>query len=210
MKRAATYSICLRLLALLLVLPPMCACRQKMASQPSYGPLQASADSDERWEARNSVEGTIARGHLQIDRHRFTGYAAEPTQTTDPPTEPQYVETFPVPVTRSMLQHGYERFMIYCVHCHDPLGSGHGRVVESGYSKPPSYHSDRMRQAPVGRLFAVISEGFGSMPSHAEQIPVEDRWAIVAYLRALQMSQHFPETDLTAEMQARLTTAGGK
>jgi mono/diheme cytochrome c family protein len=83
--------------------------------------------------------------------------------------------------------------MIYCVVCHDPLGTGHGTIVQRGYTPPPSYHIERLRTAPVGHLFAVISEGYGSMPSYADQIPTRDRWAIVAYLRALQASQHYPE-----------------
>jgi mono/diheme cytochrome c family protein len=91
--------------------------------------------------------------------------------------------------------------MIYCVMCHDPLGTGQGKIVERGYTPPPSYHLDRLRKAPVGHLFAVISEGYGSMPSYSAQIPTRDRWAIVSYLRALQLSQHFPEEKLTAEMR---------
>jgi mono/diheme cytochrome c family protein len=105
-----------------------------------------------------------------------------------------FVDAFPIPITEKVVQHGYNRFMIYCVVCHDPLGTGHGRIVERGYTQPPSYHIERLRRAPVGHLFAVISEGYGSMPSYANQIPVRDRWAIVAYIKALQASQHWPST----------------
>lgn len=111
------------------------------------------------------------------------------------------VDTFPFPIDRAIVQHGYNRFMIYCVVCHDPLGTGHGKIVERGYTRPPSYHVDRLRNAPVGHFYAVISEGFGSMPSYAGQIPPHDRWAIVAYIRALQASQHFPADRLTADMR---------
>ena len=97
--------------------------------------------------------------------------------------------------------------MIYCVVCHDPLGSGHGRIIERGYTAPPSFHIDRLRNAPVGRLFAVATEGYGSMPAYSAQIPTEDRWAIVAYIKALQLSQHFPVTELTPAMNTALTSA---
>ncbi len=113
----------------------------------------------------------------------------------------QFVDTFPFPMTEEVLEHGYHRFMIYCVVCHDPLGTGQGKIVQRGYTPPPSYHIPRLRKAPAGYLFAVISEGYGSMPSYAAQIPVRDRWAIVGYLRALQASQHFPETKLTDAMR---------
>jgi mono/diheme cytochrome c family protein len=113
-----------------------------------------------------------------------------------------FIDAFPIPIDRATIEHGYHRFMIYCVVCHDPLGRGRGKIVERGYTPPPSYHIDRLREAPVGRLFAVVSEGYGSMPSYGDQIPPRDRWAVVAYVRALQFSQHFPEDRLTEEMRA--------
>jgi mono/diheme cytochrome c family protein len=118
-----------------------------------------------------------------------------------------FVREFPVPVSEAMVQHGYNRYMIYCVVCHDPLGTGHGRIIERGYTPPPSFHIERMRDMPPGRTFAVITEGYGSMPSYAEQIPPVDRWAIVAYVRALQLSQHFPKSELTPEMQNEYSQA---
>ncbi len=116
-----------------------------------------------------------------------------------------FVRDFPVPVTEAMIQHGYNRYMIYCVVCHDPLGTGHGRIVERGYTPPPSFHIDRLRNTPVGRIFAIITEGYGSMPTYANQIPPDDRWAIVAYVRALQLSQHFPKNELTPELLKELS-----
>ncbi len=118
-----------------------------------------------------------------------------------------FVREFPVGVSESMIQHGYNRYMIYCVVCHDPLGTGHGRIVERGYTPPPSLHIERLRDAPAGRLFAVITEGYGSMPSYASQIPPEDRWAIVAYVRTLQLSQRFPEDRLTSDMRKEFSAA---
>jgi mono/diheme cytochrome c family protein len=115
-----------------------------------------------------------------------------------------FVDTFPFPMTKEVLEHGYHRYMIYCVVCHDPLGTGRGKIVERGYTQPPSYHIPRLRDARVGYLYAVISDGFGSMPSYGAQIPPRDRWAIVGYLRALQASQHFPRDEVTPDMQREL------
>jgi mono/diheme cytochrome c family protein len=114
------------------------------------------------------------------------------------------VNEFPYPVTDEMVHEGQDRFMIYCVVCHGAAGTGHGKIVERGYTVPPSYHIDRLRSAPVGHLFRVITDGFGSMPSYAAQIPVRDRWAIVAYIRALQLSQHFAVDKLTPEMRQQM------
>jgi hypothetical protein len=91
--------------------------------------------------------------------------------------------------------------MIYCVVCHDPLGTGRGKIVERGYTQPPSYHIERLRKAPVGRFFDVMTNGYGSMPDYKQQIPPWDRWAIAAYVRALQLSQHFPAKDLPPDMR---------
>ena len=117
-----------------------------------------------------------------------------------------FVDTFPFPVTRDVLEQGRNRYMIYCVVCHDPLGTGHGKIVERGYTQPPSYHIERLRQAAVGRLFDVITNGYGSMPDYKEQIPPRERWAIVAYLRALQLSQHFAEKEMTPVLRAERET----
>jgi mono/diheme cytochrome c family protein len=113
------------------------------------------------------------------------------------------VDEFPEPITEQTIQHGLQRYMIYCVECHDPAGTGHGKIVERGYTQPPSYHIARLRNAPVGHFFRVITLGYGSMPSYAAQIPPRDRWAIVAYIRALQLSRHFPEDQLPAEYRAQ-------
>ncbi len=112
-----------------------------------------------------------------------------------------FVREFPVAMSESLVEHGYNRYMIYCVVCHDPLGTGRGKIIERGYTPPPSLHIERLRNAPDGRIFAIITEGYGSMPSYAGQIPPADRWAIVAYVRALQLSQRFAKVDLTPEMR---------
>ena len=193
-----------------------------MAEQPSYKPDQPCDFFADGRSERPAVPGTVARGHLHTDVALFTGRrvgkdgvplgSASPSVIQPLPGTPeaaklakvqydQFVDTFPFPMTDQVLEHGYHRFMIYCVVCHDPLGTGHGKIVQRGYTAPPSYHIERLRKVPVGYLFAVISEGYGSMPSYGAQIPVRDRWAIAGYLRALQASQHFPEAKLTDAMR---------
>ncbi len=204
-------------------------CQQKMADQPSYKPLEPCDFFADGRSERPAVAGTVARGHLRTDVALFTGRlpgtkgaplgkasaaVVQPKAGTPEAAKlamaqyDQFVDVFPFPMTEQVLQHGYDRFMIYCVVCHDPLGTGRGKIVERGYTVPPSYHIERLRRVPVGYLFAVISEGYGSMLSYSAQIPVRDRWAIVGYLRALQASQHFPEAKLS-EHARQLCTRGG-
>ncbi len=206
---------------LLCVLLLLAGCQQKMANQPSYKPLVPSRFFDNGQSARPLVAGTVARGHLRTDLALFYGKRTPESHSRTRPAailgaavlnplaaavvasaeQEDYVDDFPFEVTRTVLQHGHDRYMIYCVECHDPLGTGRGKIVERGYTPPPSYHIERLRTAPVGHFFDVITSGYGSMPSYGEQIPPRDRWAIVAYLRALQLSQHFPENELTPEMR---------
>jgi mono/diheme cytochrome c family protein len=113
-------------------------------------------------------------------------------------------------VTREVLEHGRERYMIYCVVCHNARGTGHGKIVERGYTQPPSYHIDRLRNVAVGHFFDVITNGYGSMPEYKQQVPPRDRWAIAAYIRALQLSQHFPENQLPANMREERRQAQGE
>jgi mono/diheme cytochrome c family protein len=124
----------------------------------------------------------------------FTGKDANGQDTTE----------FPFPITRDVLNRGRQRFEIYCVPCHGYTGDGDGLVVQRGFNPPPSYNTDRLRQAPVGHFFDVMTNGFGAMPSYAAQIPVPDRWAIVAYIRALQLSQNASIDDAEPDARARL------
>jgi hypothetical protein len=169
---------------------PIClwltACQQQMADQPRYEPLVESQFFEDGRAARPLVEGTVARGHLNADEHFHTGKINR-----------KPAETFPFPIDRQVLLRGQERYNIFCSPCHDQVGNGQGMVVRRGYRPPPSFHIDRLRSAPAGYLFDIISHGFGAMPDYAEQISARDRWAIVAYVRALQLSQQAKLADVS-------------
>ena len=117
---------------------------------------------------------------------------------------------FPTPVTYDALRRGRERFNIYCAVCHDRVGTGRGKIVERGYLHPPSYHIDRLREAPSIHFYDVISRGYGGMPSYQDKIAPADRWAVIAYIRALQLSQNAPVAELTPEQREKLTPAEGR
>ena len=155
------------------------ACQQRMADQPRYEPLRKSEFFEDQRSARPSVEGTVARGQLHDDEHLYRGTVGG-----------KPADTFPFPVDQRVLLRGEERYNIFCSPCHDQVGTGQGMIVRRGYPAPPSYHIDRLREAPVGRFFEHITKGFGVMPSYAQQVSPEDRWAIIAYIRALQLSQN--------------------
>lgn len=181
------------------------SCQQKMADQPSFRPLEPSAFFDNNQSARPLVPGTVSRGNLRLDPAYYTGvrggYADRDVRLSVARTDLQekpYVEEFPMEVTPLVMARGRERYNIYCSVCHGPLGYGGGVVVRRGFTAPPSYHTDRLRTAPVGYFFDVITRGFGSMPDYATPLPPSDRWAVVAYLRALQLSQHATLDELPA------------
>ena len=133
------------------------------------------------------------------------GGAATPQQ---PAGDASDVEEFPFPVTAQVMERGQERYQIFCAMCHGFTGEGDGMIVRRGFRQPPSYHEDRLRQARVGHFFRVITEGYGAMPSYRAQVPVQDRWAIIAYVRALQLSK-MNQTTTTAAPAAVNTQAGG-
>jgi hypothetical protein len=160
-------------------------CRQDMHDQPKYRPLRASAFFGDGSSARPRIEGTVARGTLQEDEAFFTGKIGTAT-----------VKELPMPVTPDVLNRGQERFNIFCTPCHDATGSGNGMVVQRGYRKPPSFHDQRLRDADAGYMFDVMTNGFGAMPDYKAQINARDRWAIVAYIRALQLSQNATTADV--------------
>jgi mono/diheme cytochrome c family protein len=183
------------LLFLCLLFP---ACRQDMHDQAKYEPLEQSNFFGDNRSERDPVEGTVARGDLREDSVFYTGKAGD-----------QPARTFPMELTESIMRRGQERFNIYCSPCHDSLGAGQGMVVRRGFKKPPSFHIDRLRQAPIGYYFDVITNGFGVMPSYKEQVPVADRWAIIAYVRALQLSQHATIDDVPESKRKELESVRG-
>jgi mono/diheme cytochrome c family protein len=175
-------------------------CRQDMHDQPKYIPLRATEFFADGRSARPLIEGTVARGHLDDDAGYFTAKGADG----------KFVAQFPFPVTKDVIERGQNRFNIYCTPCHDSLGTGNGRVVRRGFRHPPSYHIDRLRQVPAGYIYDVITNGFGAMPDYSAQIQPRDRWAIVAYIRALQLSQNASVNDVPADAKAQLGQEGGQ
>lgn len=164
----------------------LCAgCRLDMHVQPRYNPLAKSDFFADQRSARPMVEGTVARGELHDDTYFYTGKLGN-----DPG------DYMPFAVTKDDLERGRIRFNIYCSPCHSRLGDGNGYIPTRGFSRrPPSFHIERLEKAPVGYIFNVMTEGFGIMPDYASQIPPRDRWCIVAYIRALQLSQHATVAD---------------
>ncbi len=172
-------------LGLLLILA---GCRQDMHDQPRFKPLAMNDFYPDLRSARPPVDGTVARGQLNADTYFYTGkIGANPG------------DYMPFPVTEDVLSRGRERFNIYCAPCHSRVGDGNGMVVQRGYRHPPTYHQDRLRQAPLGYFFDVMTNGFGAMPDYASQIQPRDRWRIVAYIRALQLSQNATQADVAGQ-----------
>lgn len=168
-------------------------CRQDMQVQPRYKPLAPSDFWGDGRSARPPVPGTVARGELRINEAMYTG------KVNGVP-----VDAFPFAITAKDLERGRERYNIYCSPCHDYTGSGNGLVVQRGFPPPPSYHIERLRKAPVGHFFDVMTRGYGTMYSYAGRISPEDRWRIAAYIRALQLSQHGTLDDVPAKDREKL------
>lgn len=160
-------------------------CRQNMHNQHKVKTLAASDFFADGQGARPIPAHTVARGDLR------EGWAYTGLDTANKP-----VAQMPFPLTRQVLERGQERFNIFCSPCHDRQGTGRGMIVERGFKQPTSYHIERLRNAPVGYFYNVMTEGFGVMPSYAPQIPVADRWAIAAYIRVLQYRQTAKLADL--------------
>lgn len=179
-------------------------CRMDMQDQPKYKAYRKGS-------IRKPVAGTVPRGYLREDKHLYTGKKDQPSanpistgtpqvtspgqQSGGPNVSPAAlyaddVDSFPFAITEPIVKRGEERFNAFCSMCHGPTGYGDGMIVRRGFRAPPSYHQERLQLAPVGHFFDVITNGWGAMPSHAAMIPVTDRWAIVAYIRALQLSQN--------------------
>ncbi len=179
---------------LVLVVATLAGCQnqlygaQLMRFQPRFDPLEENTFFEDGRSARPLVDDTVARGQLRLDEHLYTGRIAG-----------DYVTNYPMPITRDVLERGQQRFNVFCAPCHGQLGDGNGMVVQRGFKQPPTFHSDRLRAATPGYFFDVMTNGFGTMYSYESRIKVEDRWAIAAYIHALQLSQHADVSALPAE-----------
>lgn len=179
-----------------------CGVRFDMQDQPRYKVYRESQFFPDKNSSRDLPEGTVARGNLQENKAFYTGKidnpnASAPVASTVDATGntivtdfPNAIDQFPIPVTKELIDRGQDRYNIHCMVCHGPTGNADGMVVRRGFPKPPTYHDDRLRNAPVGHFFDVMTNGWGRMNSYAAQIQPADRWAIVAYIRALQLSQN--------------------
>lgn len=188
---------------LLLTFALATACRYDMQDQPRYKAYKKSDFFADGRSSRELPDGTVPRGFLRADKALYTGKKEGPAVTANVPAPtidasgativssfPNDVEEFPVPVTKELIDRGQQRYNIFCAVCHGPTGSADGMIVRRGFPKPPTYHDDRLRNAPVGHFFDVISNGWGKMNGYASQVQVADRWAIIAYIRALQLSHN--------------------
>ncbi|HET6277873.1 MAG TPA: cytochrome c [Candidatus Polarisedimenticolia bacterium] len=185
------------ILAALLVVS-LFGCRQDMHDQPKYDTLEASVFFADGRASRPPVPGTVARGGLRLDAHLHTGKV-----------DGVFVRSFPFRVTDEVMARGRERYEIFCTPCHSRVGDGRGMAVLRGIAPPPSFHIDRLRNIEEGYLFDVIGNGFGRMYGYGAQIEARDRWAIVAYLRALQLSQNARPDDLPQAARRELQRSGG-
>jgi hypothetical protein len=187
--------ICVHLwLPLLLIL----GCRQDMHDQPKYKDYRLSTFFADQRDMRPALPGTVARGQLDADTALFSGKVGD-----------HFSDSLPMPLNRALLERGEDRYNIYCTPCHDRAGTGEGMIVQRGYRHPVSFHDERLRHAPVGYFFDVATNGFGVMPAYAAQAPTVDRWAIAAYIRALQLSQNATLADVPEPQRASLD-AGNK
>jgi len=170
----------------------MAGCRQDMADQPKKTPLSPSSFFGDGRSERPLIDNTVPRGSLEDDSLFI----------------PKDSNAFPLPLTKELLDRGQDRYKIFCTPCHGLQGDGNGMVVMRGMRRPPSYHQPRLRDVPNGYIFDVITNGFGAMLGYSAQIPPQDRWAIVAYVRALQLSRNAPVSDLPAELRQKLSQGG--
>jgi mono/diheme cytochrome c family protein len=177
-------------------------CRNEMYDQAKAKPLSEGDFFANGQNARPLPSDTVARGFLREDKKMFAGVGPDG----------KFVNELPVPLTRELLERGRERFDIFCSPCHGKQGNGLGMIVERGFKQPASLHEDRLREQPLGYFFDVMTQGFGQMSSYASQVPPEDRWAIAAYVRALQFSQHAPLAELAPSDKRELaaTQRGGQ
>jgi mono/diheme cytochrome c family protein len=182
---------------------------EDMVKQPKFKTLQPSTFFSNGQSARPLEPGTIARGQIRVSPAFDTGMVEGKLVEVIPvkgfdPAEKLANDESPASVRRATLERGRERFNIYCSPCHSRTGDGLGMIVQRGFSKPPSLHEPRLRDAPAGHFFHVITNGYGAMYSYASRVAPSDRWAIVAYIRALQRSQHAQLADVPPDERTKL------
>jgi cytochrome c553 len=177
----------------------LAGCRLDMHIQPKYLPYEPTDFFADGRSERPPVPGTVARGQLRTDELLYTGKE-----------NGVVANEFPFPITRADLERGRERYNIYCTPCHDYTGTGNGMIVQRGFPHPPSYHIDRLRQAPVGHFFEVMTDGFGAMYSYAARVSPEDRWRIAAYIRVLQASRNTNVQDVPDARQQLTQKSSGQ
>jgi mono/diheme cytochrome c family protein len=178
---------------LVALLASIAGCHRDMRDQPRFEPYEETEIFGDGMSARAPIAGTVAIGQLQEDEPFNTGKQ-----------DGQLVEELPMELTARLLERGRDRFTIFCTMCHGQWGNGDGMIVQRGLRAPPTFHSERLRNVPVGHFFDVITHGFGAMPPYAVQIKPEDRWAIAAYVRALQRSQSARPEDLPEAERRKL------
>jgi mono/diheme cytochrome c family protein len=201
------------------------SCRRDMQDQPKAIPYRQNTFFRDGLSSRTLIPGTVPRGYLRADREFYLGKKANAAtatagqpgstqtagvvtaaaQTSPTALYPDDVETFPIPITKQDLDRGQQRYEIFCSVCHGATGNGDGMIARRGFNKPlpAAFHQERLRQAPVGHFFDAITNGWGAMPAYAGQIPVEDRWRIIAYIRALQLSQTPPQAQISPTPAAK-------
>lgn len=168
------------------------SCGYDMSEQPKLKTYEESSMFEDRSSARVPPANTVARGHLETDEAVYKGTA-----------QGRPIDRIPLPITDGLLERGQHRYVIYCSPCHGILGDGRGSVVLRGFPSPPSFHATKLRNAVDGHYFDVITNGFGAMYDYRSQLIAQDRWAVIAYVRALQLSQHTRLLDLPASERAR-------
>jgi mono/diheme cytochrome c family protein len=178
----------------------LCGCRSEMYDQPRYEPFEPSAFFEDGASARPLVAGTIPRND---PRGGPPDGAAEDVFYSGW-SQGKLAETVPFPIDRMVLERGQQRYRIYCTPCHGEAGDGRGIVVRRGFNPPPPYFSEELRNQPIGHFFDVMTRGYGTMYSYASRIPPRDRWAIAAYIRVLQLSQHAEAANLPEEDRGQL------
>ena len=188
----------IRILWTTLALAFLTACdMQDMYQQPKYTPLESSDSFNDGRSARPLEPDTVAQGQLRTNALFYAGKSDGKDATA-----------LPIALTAQLLKRGHERYDIYCAPCHDRIGNGNGMIVQRGFRPPASFHIQRLRDAPIGHFYDVMSNGFGSMADFSAQITPEDRWAIAAYIRALQLSQHATLADVSPDQKQKLEAQG--